>query len=210
MFPGMGAPPRTRLPTDERRAQLLALGRSIFNERAYDEVSIDDIAAAASISKGLLYHYFPNKKQFYVEVVRAAADELIETTAPVAALPPDQRLAHGLDAYLEFVDRNARAYVTLMRSGVGTDEEVAAVVEGTREALVQRILVEGLGMQAARPLVRLALRGWIGLVEAVSLDWIDRRELDRAGVRALLAASLVSTLGAVAALDPESGLPGPP
>lgn len=206
----MGAPQRTRLPTDERRAQLLALGRRIFNEHAYDEVSIDDIAAAAKISKGLLYHYFPNKKQFYVEVVRAAADELLESTAPVASHTPEQRLAHGLDAYLGFVDRNARAYVTLMRSGVGTDSEVAAVVEGTRKALVRRILADGLGLGKPRPLVRLALRGWIGLVEAVSLDWIDRRELDRAAVRAFLAASLVSTLGTVAALDPESGIPEPP
>ena len=196
------------MPTDERRAQLLALRRRIFNEHAYDEVSIDDIAAAAKISKGLLYHYFPNKKQFYVEVVREAADELVRCTAPVATLAPADRLTHALDAYLDFVDRNARAYVTLMRSGVGNDPEVAAVVEGTRKALVRRILSDGLGLSRPRPLVRLALRGWIGFVEAVSLDWLDRKEPERPAVRGLLAATLVSTLAAVLGLDPRSGLPG--
>ncbi len=203
----MVAAARVRMPTDERRAQLLALGRRIFEERAYDEVSIDDIAVAAKVSKGLLYHYFPNKKQFYVEVVREAADELVRCTAPIATLAPEERLTHALDAYLDFVDRNARAYITIMRSGVGNDPEVAAVVEGTRKALIRRILVDGLGLSRPRPLVRLALRGWIGFVEAVSLDWLDRREPDRSTLRGLLATTLVSTLAAVMGLDPRAGLP---
>ena len=55
---------------------------------------------------------------------------------------------------------------------------------------------------------RLALRGWIGFVEAVSLDWLDRKEPERPAVRGLRAATLVSTLAAVLGLDPRSGLPG--
>src|SRR5688572_23935942 len=62
-----------RLATDERRTQLLDLGRELFNTRPFDDISIDEIAAAAGISKGLLYHYFPSKRHFYVETVREAA-----------------------------------------------------------------------------------------------------------------------------------------
>jgi AcrR family transcriptional regulator len=54
--------PRTRLDVDERRTQLVELGLEHFGERAYDDVSIDAIAEAAGISKGLLYHYFPTKR----------------------------------------------------------------------------------------------------------------------------------------------------
>ena len=50
-------PPRARLLVDERRAQLLALGLRLFAEHSYDEVSIDELARAAGVSKGLLYHY---------------------------------------------------------------------------------------------------------------------------------------------------------
>ncbi|MBP6848431.1 MAG: helix-turn-helix transcriptional regulator, partial [Kofleriaceae bacterium] len=57
---------RIRLDNDARRAQLLELGQKAFAERTYDEVSIDDIARAAGISKGLLYHYFPTKRDLYV------------------------------------------------------------------------------------------------------------------------------------------------
>ena len=69
----MAAARRSRLSTDVRREQLVALGIEIFSDRPFDEVSIDDIAAAAGISKGLLYHYFPSKRDFYVAVMSRSA-----------------------------------------------------------------------------------------------------------------------------------------
>src|SRR5690242_4164925 len=68
---------RVRLDVDERRAQLVALGLAEFGTRTYDDVSIDLIAQAAGISKGLLYHYFPTKRAFYVACVREAAARLL-------------------------------------------------------------------------------------------------------------------------------------
>ena len=71
---------RARLGVDERRAQLLELGLQLFSDHSYDELGVDDIARAAGISKGLLYHYFPSKRDYYVEVVRRAAGELLART----------------------------------------------------------------------------------------------------------------------------------
>ena len=45
---------RERLPVDERRARLLEVRRTVFADRTPDDVSVDEIAAAAGISKGLL------------------------------------------------------------------------------------------------------------------------------------------------------------
>jgi AcrR family transcriptional regulator len=185
---------RLRLATDERRTQLLLLGRRIFNERAYDEISIDEIAARAGISKGLLYHYFPSKRVFYVETVRAAAEEMIARTRPPPELPPDEKLQHALDSYLDYVEQNDKAFLTLMRSGVGVDPEVGKLLEKCRRALVQRILEQGLGMKKAPPVVRLALRAWIGFVEAASIEWVERRDVDRVTLRSLLASALGSAL----------------
>src|SRR5581483_10037140 len=182
----MTAPSRTRLATDERRTQLLLLGRRLFHERAYDDLSVDEIAAAAGISKGLLYHYFPSKRRFYVETVRAAAQEMVDRTAPLQGLPAGEKLQRGLDAYLDYVEQNAAAYGKLLRSGIGADPEVAAIVEETRQALMRRILAQELGVARPRPALRLALRGWIGFVEAASLDWIDHRDVDRDAMRATL------------------------
>ena len=92
--------PRERLDTDARRAQLLALGLEVFARQPYDEVSIEDLAERAAISKGLLYHYFPTKRDYYAAVVREAARQLVTLTDLPEAMPPAQRLLEGLSRYL--------------------------------------------------------------------------------------------------------------
>jgi AcrR family transcriptional regulator len=189
---------RARLTTDARREQLVALGGEIFSERPFDEVSIDDIAAAAGISKGLLYHYFPSKRDFYVAVVREAADEMQVVTDAPADLPAIERLSAGLDRYLEYVETHARGFATVLRAGIGSDPEVAAIVEEVRGAMAGRILddlpIEG----AVPPGVRIAVRGWVGFAEAASLEWVERREVTRDELRDLLIKALTGAVGAAA------------
>lgn len=193
----MARPSRSRLSLDERRNQLLTLGISLFSGRSYDDVSIDEIAAAAGISKGLLYHYFPSKRDFYVETVRTAAERMQSEVQPDADLPPLERLRVGLGRYLDFVERHAEAYATLLRSGIGSDAEVLAIVEGTRNRIVDRLL-EGLGLPEPRPVYRTALRGWIGMVEGASLDWLDHRDVSRSELVEILAAALQAAIEAAA------------
>ena len=187
---------RARLSTDARREQLVALGVEMFSERPFDEVSIDDIAAAAGISKGLLYHYFPSKREFYVAVVRHSADEMQAITETDPQLAPLERLAAGLDRYLEYVDTHARGYATVLRAGIGSDPEVAAIVEGVRGAMAGRILDDLTVDASAPPGVRIAVRGWVGFAEAASLEWLERRDLTRDELRELLIQALRSVVEA--------------
>ncbi len=181
---------RVRLETDQRRAQLLALAKRSFSDRAYDDVSIDDLAREAKISKGLLYHYFPTKRDLYVAGLSEIADELVAAISSVPQdLAPIDRVRRSLDAYLEHITRHARAFVSLMRGGIGSDPEVAAVVEGVRTRLFDKFLH---GTPFA-PILRgdarfeTAVRGWIGFVEHASLDWCTSARLTRAELRDLLA-----------------------
>ena len=182
----MRSRPRARLSVDERRSQLLDLGRRLFNARPYDAISIDEIAAAAGISKGLLYHYFPSKRHFYVEVVRVGAEHVQRLTAVRPELAPAAQLRESIDSFLTYVEKNAAAYGHLLRSGVGTDPEASAIVEGTRRAMVDQVL-QSIGLAEGRPLVRLVIRGWIGFSEGVTLEWADRRDVPRRDVLRLLA-----------------------
>lgn len=61
---------------DQRRQQLIAVALELFSHRSPDEVSVDEIAAAAGISRPLVYHYFPGKQNLYEAALRRAADEL--------------------------------------------------------------------------------------------------------------------------------------
>lgn len=179
---------RVRLDLDERRAQLVALALSVFSKHTYDQVSIEDFARQAKISKGLVYHYFPTKRHLYVAGLREAARQLMEAVEPSAAplLPQLESLRdasfdlvrQALDAYFDFVDSRGPAFVALMRGGIGSDPEIARVVEGTRLQLTQRILKQA-PKELDRPIVRAALRGWIGFVEAASIRWLEKRDAPR-------------------------------
>ncbi|MBL8608022.1 MAG: TetR/AcrR family transcriptional regulator [Myxococcales bacterium] len=200
------------MTTDERRAQLVALGLQHFAGRAYEDVSIDEIAEAAGISKGLLYHYFPTKRDFYVAAITEAAGELLARATPDPSLPPLDRATRGIDSYLAYVEEHAPAYVALM-SGGGQDPAVHAVIEGTRAAFLERLLggvdaarVEGQrgqrGESAARapsplehPVFRVAMRGFIGFAESASLEWLrSRRAMPREVIRDLLLRTFLAIL----------------
>ena len=189
-----------RLDNDQRRAQLLALAKQAFSDRAYDEVSIDDLAQQAQISKGLLYHYFPTKRDLYVAGLTEIANDLVAaiTSVPVDAAPIE-RARHGVDAYLGHVSAHSRAFVSLLRGGIGSDPEVALVVEDVRARLFDRFSV-GTPLAAvvdADPRVRLAIRGWMGFVEAASIDWCADPRLAREELRELLVEVLFEVLRVV-------------
>jgi AcrR family transcriptional regulator len=189
--------------TAARPQRLLDIGRRLFASRPYDELSIDDIAAHAGVAKGLLYYYFGSKRGFYVAVVEAAAAELRERTATDPADPPNVRLAAALDAYLRYVEGHADGYRALMSGGVGTDEEVRAIVARERARQVA-LVADGLGVGAhLPPALRAALEGWMSFLEGVSLDWLAHRDLDHPAVRALIVEALAGAIAAARAIDPS-------
>jgi AcrR family transcriptional regulator len=198
---GRARPPRVRLDNDARRTQLLALARKIFSDRSYDEVSIDDLAHEAKISKGLLYHYFPTKRDLYVAALRVIADELVARVHAIPRdLPPADRVRAGIDAYLDHITLHARAFVALMRGGIGSDPEVAQVIEGVRRQLSDRFLDDSpfAELLANNARFAIAVRGWIGFVEQVSIDWCIEPRLPRDELRDLLSQILFAIIGAIA------------
>ena len=189
-------------PTADRREELLAIGRQLFARHAYDELSIDDVAAAAGVAKGLLYYYFKSKRGFYLATIRAEADELLALAQPDPALPPAERLRRTLDAYLEFVDEASERFRALVVAGLGSDPEVRAIRDRDRAEFL-RLLAEGVAHQPEpSPALRAVLEGWLSFIEGVSLDWLDHRDLTADQLRELLVAALAGSLHAALAVDP--------
>ena len=184
---------RKRLELDERRLQLLTLARSAFSAKSYDDVSIDELSQAAGVSKGLLYHYFPSKRELYVATIRAAAEQLWERTVPDPTLPPREQVFRGVDGYLRYVEENSAAFVALMQSGIGRDREVHDVVEGVRQKFID-VTLERMGLAEVPPIIATLVRGWVGMVEAASLDWIESKSVPREELMRLLVKTLLYTL----------------
>src|ERR1700760_2166006 len=99
---------------DARREQLLDAGVSLFAERSWEEVSIEEIAAAGSVSRGLLYHYFAGKREYYVACIEHAVERLL-ALEPDASLPPWQRFQAGLQRFFESIEQHPEMHRALRR-----------------------------------------------------------------------------------------------
>jgi AcrR family transcriptional regulator len=193
-------PAYTRLDVDERRRQLLALGRDLFARHSYDELSMADIARTAGISKALLYHYFPSKQDYFQATLATAAEQLRELTEPEPDLPPIDALRGSLDAFLGWIEHNQLAYTKLIQ-GATSHAEVRGLIDQVRDATSARI-VEGLAQ--GRPVpgqVRAAVRAWLWYMDGACTDWVEHHDYTREQLRDLLLGTLLGAL--VAAGAPE-------
>ncbi|MFF9345975.1 TetR/AcrR family transcriptional regulator [Streptomyces sp. NPDC014734] len=207
------APPHRayrRLTVEERRTQLLGAALTLFAHRAPDEVSLDEVATVAGVSRPLVYRYFPGgRQQLYEAALRSAAEALIGCFDEPEAGPPTERVQRVLDRYLAFVDEHDTGFSALLRGGgvVGTSR-TTAIVDEVRRAAADQILRHlggmGAGSGPGRRL-RMMVRTWIAAVEAASLIWLDEgKRPDAAELRDWLVDQLLGLLATTAATDPET------
>ena len=190
--------PRRRLTKDARRAELLRAGEEVFSDRPFEEVSIDDIATAAGISKNLLYHYFAGKRELYLAVIAESTERMLEASEPDLSLAPLERLAASLDAHLDYAEEHSKGYIAMMR-GAGWDDDVLAIMRSAQDRVVERTLAVLPFPDGAPPEVALALRGWLGMVDYLTLHWLEhQRSMPKARVRELMVELFVSVVTAAA------------
>lgn len=200
------APAYRRLSVEERRTQLLGVALSLFAHRAPEDVSLDDVAEAAGVSRPLVYRYFAGGKQeLYEAALRSAAHELELCFAEPPVGPPTERLARVLDRYLAFVDQHDAGFSALLQGGsVAETSRTTAIVDDVRRAAAEQILVH-LGVPDPGPRLRMMVRTWIAAVEAASLIWLDEdKRPPAAELRAWLVDHLVALLTATAASDEQT------
>ncbi len=200
----MPATPRVRLNPAQRKEQLLDLGVKLLSVKRLEELSIDALSEVAGISRGLLYHYFSNKREFHLAVLRRMSEQVYEMTAPRQGGTPAEQLVGSIGAYVDFVAANTESYISFVKAAAGGDEEYAEIYRSAQSALTDRIFkaadaetLASLGVSDT-PAVRLMVRGWSALVEETTLAWLeDDRGITRDQLVEMLAASLM-TVGHVA------------
>jgi AcrR family transcriptional regulator len=105
--PGPGAPPVSLRAEQvaQTRAALIAAGRRLFGEQGFAATSVDDLARAARVTTGALYHHFPTKTALFETVFEAVHRELMAASASAAGGATDEvdALARGFDAFLDAV-----------------------------------------------------------------------------------------------------------
>ena len=95
----------SRMPREQRRTQLLELAISVFTQKGFQATSMDDIAAAAGVTKPVLYQHFDSKETLYVEVIDITAQNLLEGVREIGTVERDTagRVRHGLERFYHLV-----------------------------------------------------------------------------------------------------------
>ncbi|AZP20395.1 TetR/AcrR family transcriptional regulator [Streptomyces aquilus] len=200
------APAYRRLSVEERRSQLLEAALGLFAHRAPEDVSLDDVAEAAGVSRPLVYRYFPGgKQQLYEAALRSAAEELQQCFAEPPEGPLLDRLSRALDRYLGFVDQHDAGFSALLQGGsVVETSRTTAIVDGVRRAAAQHIFSH-LGVTEPSSRLRMTVRMWITAVEAASLIWLDDdKEPPVDELRDWLVEQFVAVLSVTAGRDPQT------
>ena len=194
---------RRRMGVEERRQQLIGVALELFSHRSPDEVSIDEIAAAAGISRPLVYHYFPGKQSLYEAALRRAADELAARFREPREGPLGARLLRAMGRFFDFVDEHGPGFSALMRGGPAVGSSTAtAMIDGVRQAAYDQILAH-LGIDDPSPRLALVVRSWVSLAESTALLWLDGRRIPRAELELQLVHDFAALAAVSAAYDEE-------
>lgn len=185
---------RTRMTPDERRRQLVGIGLRMFVERPVQDLSVDEVAEAAGVSRGLLFHYFPSKTAYHAEVVAAAGRRVRRNVAPDDGVHGEAALRQVVERFLAQVERRRAWYLALVHGRTelsrAASEEPLATVTTFLADLARREL--DLPPEAAP-----AAHGWVAYLEDRALQWSALPEAERAAGHDALVAHCVRALTAL-------------
>ena len=158
---------RRRLSADDRRRQLVAIGLAKIVETPIQDLSLDDVAAEAGISRGLLFHYFPTKTDFYLACIAAAGRRMLRTTAPDDGLSPEEQVETVTRLMVEQIERRRDFYLALVHGHGVADPRVSEVMESVRDGSTDRVVAALDVPERQRDVVR----AWWAYTEDRALTW---------------------------------------
>ncbi|MBC2934022.1 TetR/AcrR family transcriptional regulator [Nocardioides sp. zg-1228] len=159
------------MSADDRRRQLVGIGLAMIVETPIQDLSMDDIAAEAGISRGLLFHYFPTKTDFYLACIAAAGRRILRNTAPDESLAGEAQVEMTTRLMIEQIDRRRRSYLALVHGHGVADPRVSEVMDSVRDVSTDRV-VAALGVpESQRSSTRIVVHAWWAYTEDRALTW---------------------------------------
>lgn len=178
--------PRLRLSSTERRTTIEDAAARVFARDGYEAARLEDIAAAAGVTKPMIYRHFPSKKALHMALLVRHRDAL--GMAAVSAFlqdadrrPQRERVDAMLDAWFGYVEEHPYVGPLLFRS-TATDPEIRALVaelharQRAADVALFREARAGVPAHLEQPLAEVVRSSLTGL----ALWWADHPEVPRA------------------------------
>ncbi len=182
--------PKSRLPRDERRAQLLVAALEIFTSSGYHAASMDEIAERASVSKPVLYQHFPSKLDLYLAVLDLHIDSLVFAIQKAIASTRENRnrVKATIDAYFGFIEGEGEAFRLLFESDMSVEPQVRERLERMTydcAVAVSAVISADTGLPKDESMI-LAI-GLIGCAQISARHWLEKGgKIDRSQASALV------------------------
>lgn len=201
---------RKRVSADERRVVIARAAGRLFARHGYAGTRLEDVAAAAQVTKPIVYRHFDSKKALYLALLAKHRDDLpsffehLESPSIEGFSSEDESPGTAiraiLEGWLDYVRLNQHAWVMLFRDSSG-DEEIRTfrrqVSLRARQVLAEFIANQpGLEISATEvePVAEFLTSGLAGL----ALWWIDNPDTPKrvlVEVAARMSAPVVSRSG---------------
>ena len=168
---------KSRMPRDERRAQLLAAALEVFTSAGYHAAAMDEIADRAGVSKPVLYQHFPSKLELYLAVLDTHIDSLVFAIQRAIQSTPDNsiRVQATIAAYFDFIEADGEAFRLLFESDMNVEPAVRERLNRMTydcAAAVSAVISLDTGLpQEAAMLLGVGL---IGSAQVTARHWLER------------------------------------
>ena len=83
------------------KRDLIAISRRLFAEKGFAGTSLDDVVAAAGVTKGALYHHFENKKELFAAVAERVEADLTASIGQGSERDAWEAFVNGANRYLD-------------------------------------------------------------------------------------------------------------
>jgi AcrR family transcriptional regulator len=194
--------PKKRLPRAEREKQMIEVAMNLFVLAGYQGTTIEHIAAAAGVSRPILYNLFGSKDKIYLACLKRAREclnkSLIEAVGSASTF--HDRLRAGIDGYFKFVERNRAGWRLLFAGGAAVAGSAADEAKLLRFDTVEKIagllspFMSGIDQTA----LAINAHALSGAAEQVAKWWVENDHVSRETVVELLTSLLWAGFGGLA------------
>ena len=162
----MSSQDRREKERESRRSAILKAARKLFFDRGFKNVTVDNIAAKAEVSKGSVYLYFKSKEEIYTQILindSINSFQDLEKKFSAKDAPAEELLLTFADNYIDyFLNENElfRILMTFMLHAddmILTDEQNAQLLQATNDNIkfVSEILQKGVDTGEFSPIINI-------------------------------------------------------
>lgn len=182
------APRRLRMTGAARREQLVSVGRGVFAAKGIDGTSVEEIAAAAEVSKPVVYEHFGGKEGLYAVVVDRELRDLTDgvTSALTAGGSDRQIIERAALALLDYIEGSPDGFRILARdvSGEAPSGTYSSLMSDVARQ-VAHLLSEPFAQRGFDPATApMYAQMLVGLVSLTGQWWLETRQPEKEAVAA--------------------------